>query len=202
MIQQSLDPVSANGVAPTEILVVEDESIFARAVCKRLRKAGFSCASAATLAQARQALTEQLPQLILLDMRLPDGSGLDLLQQLRTKSANDIAVIVLTAYGEIEDAVTAMKHGAVDYLRKPVDLDTLLHTVEQSLAHKTTNVHAADIEQPKAQSLQLLGESPPIRTVREQIERIGRLSTQTHSTPPTVLILGEYLFESTAERLL
>ena len=63
-------------------------------------------------------------------MRLPDGSGLDLLTEVKSSNAN-IAVLVMSAYGELEDAVSAMKLGASDYLKKPIDLDELLLNVEK-----------------------------------------------------------------------
>lgn len=161
------------------VLVVEDETLFARAVCKRLTRAGYACETAATLAVAASLLNTFRPDLILLDMRLPDGSGLDFLERLPAQGVT-AAVVVLTAFGDIEDAVTAMKQGAVDYLQKPLDLDTLAQVAARCL----TPAAVPDGE------AELLGSGPALARVREQISRIGGLSGRT-DTPPTVLLLGE-----------
>jgi DNA-binding NtrC family response regulator len=134
------------------------------------------------------------PDLILLDMRLPDGSGLDFLAGLRSKQNSNAAVIVLSAYGELEDAVTAMKLGASDYLKKPVDLDELLLNVEKvldrsELSRKLT--YSTKREQHAVEGVQLLGECAAINTIRKQIEQICRLTATPGTVPPTVMILGE-----------
>ncbi len=112
-------------------LIVEDEKVFARAVQKRLVRSGYDCEIAADLGTARDALGEKNFDLLLLDMRLPDGSGLDLLSELGKAKGELMPVLVMSAYGEIGDAVTAMKLGASDYLKKPVDLDELMLCVEK-----------------------------------------------------------------------
>lgn len=94
-----------NQTTNNKVLVVEDEELFARAVAKHLKKAGFDCECAANLADARALAKQFLPDLVLLDMRLPDGNGLDLIAELIDKN---IKVIVMTAYGEVSDAVQAM----------------------------------------------------------------------------------------------
>lgn len=82
----------------------------------------------ANLKDARALLKQFLPDLVLLDMRLPDGNGLDLIAELID---NNIKVIVMTAYGEVADAVQAIKLGAADYLKKPIDLDELLLVIQK-----------------------------------------------------------------------
>ena len=78
------------------VLLVEDEALFARAVTKRLQQAGYDCERAETLADGRALARQYQPDLALLDMRLPDGNGLDLLSELIAKG---VAVVVMTAYG-------------------------------------------------------------------------------------------------------
>jgi DNA-binding NtrC family response regulator len=178
------------------ILIVEDEELFGKAVAKRLGKAGYHCQHAATLARAEQSLRELTPDLILLDMRLPDGSGLDFLTRLRSGVGADIPVLVMSAYGELEDAVTAMKLNASDYLKKPIDLDELLVNVEKVLAKAEmarSLAYSRKREQrsAKVETVQLLGECEAVRAIREQAERIGRLVASPDVVPPTVLILGE-----------
>ena len=176
------------------ILVVEDETLFAKAICKRFRKAGYTCQAAESLATAEQLIKGQEPHLILLDMRLPDGSGLDFLAKLRDGETTDIPVVVLTAFGELEDAVAAMKLKALDYLKKPIDLDELLLTVEKALSKielERRLDYSKQRESHTIENVHLIGESPAINQVRQQIERIAQLSSRSDMSPPTVLILGE-----------
>ena len=174
-----------------KILIVEDEVLFARAVAKRLQKDGFECGHAETIEDAR-ILNKQLePDLVLLDMRLPDGNGLDLLTEFVAKG---IPTIVMTAFGDVTDAVNAMKLGAIDYLKKPIDLEELLLIVKKNEKNselqnrldysKQRDTHATD-------GVQLIGDSPAMQSVRQQINRISQLSNMTDATPPTVLIVGE-----------
>ncbi|HXZ96031.1 MAG TPA: sigma-54 dependent transcriptional regulator [Burkholderiales bacterium] len=177
------------------VLIIEDEGLFGRAVKKRLEKAGHECFMAATLAEGRELARNAAPELVLLDLRLPDGNGLDLLTELRAAGeSRQPPVIVLTAYGEISDAVHAMKLGAADYLKKPVDLDELLLAVDKVL--QTTRLrHQLDYSRERdshvVEGTQLLGDSPAMQRVREQILRLAELAGEGAEPPPTVLILGE-----------
>jgi two-component system, NtrC family, response regulator AtoC len=176
------------------ILIVEDEDLFAKAVKKRLTKAGFYCDIAGTLNQAIQQFQVSEPSLILLDMRLPDGSGLDFLSYLREQKASETPILVLSAYGEVEDVVAAMKLHASDYLKKPIDLDELLITIEKILAKEATArqlEYSRKRERHAAEDIELLGESPGIKRLREQARHIGSLCSTVDIVPPTVLILGE-----------
>lgn len=177
------------------ILVIEDESLFAKSVCKRLRRAGYDCEIADTLAAAFEYLADQgPPDLMLLDMRLPDGSGLDLLEKLRAGPNAELPVVVLTAYGEIEDAVTAMKLDALDYLKKPIDLDELLLNIEKAVNKielRQRLDYSLQRESHAREAVRLIGRSAAMSEVKEQIERIASLSSRAEESPPTVLILGE-----------
>lgn len=174
------------------VLLVEDEALFARAVTKRLQLAGYECERAETIADGRALARQFQPDLALLDMRLPDGNGIDLLSEFTAKG---IAVIVMTAYGEVSDAVNAMKQGAIDYLKKPVDLEELLLVVEK--AQRSNNLkHQLDYSRQRdshaaVEGIEFIGESPAMRSVHGQIERIAQLVSVTEGVPPTVLITGE-----------
>ena len=173
------------------VLLVEDETLFARAVVKRLQKAGYDCEHAENLADGRALARQFMPDMALLDMRLPDGNGLDLLSEFIAKG---IAVIVMTAHGEVADAVNAMKQGAIDYLKKPLDLEELLIAVEKAEASASLK-HSLDYSKQRnshaTERVELLGESPAMRNVRAQIERIAQLVAVGEAIPPTVLINGE-----------
>ena len=125
------DPMSIEiPIIKKQILLVEDETVFANAVKKHLLRKGYDINLASDLKSARQYLEGSTPDLILLDMRLPDGSGLDLLGEIKSKNTN-AEVLVMSAYGELEDAVSAMKLGASDYLKKPIDLEELYVNVKK-----------------------------------------------------------------------
>jgi len=184
----------APGAGQAQILIVEDEALFAKAVGKRLERAGYACRSAATLALAREAVAAAAPDLVLLDMRLPDGSGLDFLAELHAEGGAAVPVVVLTAYGELEDAVAAMKLQAADYLKKPIDLDELVLNVDKVLARRAVDRQLACSrarERGGGEAVELLGEHPAIREVRDQARRIGALLDTPDVVPPTVLVLGE-----------
>jgi two-component system, NtrC family, response regulator AtoC len=174
-----------------KILIVEDEVLFARAVQKRLQQAGFECEHVENLADTRFIVKQFLPDFVLLDMRLPDGNGLDLLPEL---AANGIAVIVMTAYGEISDVVNAIKLGAIDYLKKPIDLEELLLIVQknqQAVALKTSLDYSRQRDTHQLESNSLIGVSPAMQSLRMQIARIAQLNNLSDAAAPTVLIMGE-----------
>lgn len=181
-------------VGKPQILIVEDEAVFAKAVNKRLTKDGYHCIQCLDLESASAAIKRVEPDLLLLDMRLPDGSGLDFLTSLREERGNSIPVVVMTAYGEIEDAVTAMKLAAADYLKKPIDLDDLVLTVEKVFGNQRISKQLAyskaresNIDNDKT----LIGNSSVMLSLKKQIEQIANLSYAEGVEPPTVLITGE-----------
>lgn len=174
-----------------KILLVEDETLFARAVVKRLQKAGFECEHAESLNDARLLVKQFEPDMALLDMRLPDGNGLDLLSEFIARNIN---TIVMTAFGDVSDAVNAIKLGAIDYLKKPIDLEELLLIIQKN--EKTTELQTSlDYSRQRDaivnDSIQLIGESTPMQSVRQQITRIAQLSALSDAVQPTVLITGE-----------
>ncbi len=181
-------------VLERRVLIVEDEKIFAKAVQKKLNRSGFKSEIAGDLTTAHDKFNAFVPDLILLDMRLPDGSGLDFLTDIRKKEKSSVAVLVMSAYGEVEDVVLAMKLGASDYLKKPVDLDELFVNIEKVLEKVELTkklVFSSKREQHAAEPVEFIGKSHAIITVRQQVERISHLTQTMDSIPPTVLILGE-----------
>ena len=188
------DPMSTEiPIIKKQILLVEDESVFANAVRKHLLRKEYDISLANDLKSARQYIKENIPDLILLDMRLPDGSGLDLLNEIKSKNTNT-EVLVMSAYGELEDAVSAMKLGASDYLKKPIDLEELYINVKKvieknELTQKLS--YSEKREQHSYEEVQFLGECKQINFIREQVEKISLLTQTGSSIPPTILILGE-----------
>ena len=176
------------------VLVVDDEELFARAVGRKLRRSGMGCELVLDLAEARTRLTARRPDLILLDMRLPDGSGLDFLREVRAGDHADLPVLVLTAFGGLEDAVTAMKERADDYLVKPVDLDELMVKIERVLGQADLSrrlEYSRQRERHARKEDPLIGTSAAMGALRSRIARIRHLAGQAGEAPPTVLIQGE-----------
>jgi len=188
-------PIQPRVATRARVLVIEDETLFARAVARSLEGVGYEVVCAASLGAGRHAMKAAAPDLVLLDLRLPDGSGMDFLAELSALADDRPQVLVLTAYGEIGDAVQAIKLGAADYLKKPIDLDELRLVVERVLA--TTQMrNQLDYSRERdshvaVEGALLIGESPAIERLRDQIHRLARLGGGTGEPPPTVLILGE-----------
>ena len=175
---------------PSKVLIVEDEVLFARAVMRKLQKAGYECEHVESIQDARTSTKQFAADIVLLDMRLPDGNGLELLAELIAKN---MAVIVMTAFGEISDAVNAIKQGAVDYLKKPIDLDELLLSVQKVEIAVTQNNSLDYSRQRNAHALdgvEMLGDSLAMQSVKLQIKRIAQFVADD-VVPPTVLISGE-----------
>ncbi|MDA0821719.1 MAG: sigma-54 dependent transcriptional regulator [Proteobacteria bacterium] len=190
-IEPNMDNRALELVCRGKVLLVEDEHLFAKAVARKLERVGYACTAVGTIAAAEIVLDEQTPNLVLLDMRLPDGSGLDFLERI---DGTVTPVIVMTAYGEVQDAVSAMKLAAADYLKKPIDLDELLLAVDKVLANQKVSTQLANSRAREAygtESIVLVGVSDQITYVREQIEKYATLCSPANSLSPTVLIMGE-----------
>lgn len=181
-------PVTGKQIS--KLLIVEDEVLFARAVMRKLQKSGYECEHAETMQDARTIAKQFLPDIVLLDMRLPDGNGLDLLPEFISKNQS---VIVMTAHGDISDAVNAMKLGAIDYLKKPIDLDELLISVkkaENSTLQSNSLNYSKQRNAHSSEGVELLGDSVAMQSVRMQIQRISQL-VANDVVPPTIMINGE-----------
>ena len=177
-----------------QVLLIEDEALFARAVARRLERAGFAVGHAASLREGMDLANVMQPDLVLLDLRLPDGDGLTALPKLsKDREGAAVPVIVLTAFGEVEDAVTAMKQGAADYLKKPIDLDELMLVVEGVLTSAGLRDRldfSRERDSRVSEGGVLIGESPAILELQQRIHQIAQLSGPG-VTPPSVLIQGE-----------
>ncbi|HEY0491297.1 MAG TPA: sigma-54 dependent transcriptional regulator [Telluria sp.] len=153
------------------ILVVDDEADLRELLEITLLKMGLDVDSAETLGQARAFLAQADYALVLTDMRLPDGLGLELVREVTT-TYKSTPIAVVTAYGSAENAVVALKAGAFDYVTKPVALDQLRIMVQSAL-----RLPAAPAGQPEpaagAQS-RLIGNSPAMQSLRAQIGRLAR----------------------------
>src|SRR6266850_625808 len=169
-----------------DILLVEDKESLRRVLRLTLENAGYSVAEAADAREAMGAIAETPHRLVLTDLRMPGGSGLDVLRAARAADG-DVPVIVMTAYGSIDEAVQAMKDGAQDFLQKPVDSNHLLLLVARALEQsrlRTENFLLREEWSRRYGFPRILGESEALKRVVTQTQRVA-------STEATVLLLGE-----------
>lgn len=150
------------------VLVVDDEDDIRELLDMTLSRMGLDADCAPNVAEARRLLSENAYQLCLTDMRLPDGDGLELVRFIG-EQCRDLPVAVITAHGSTENAVSALKAGAFDYVPKPVSLEQL-----RALVKSVLNLPSRDAARDKAASSTLLGESQAIRQVRAMIEKVAR----------------------------
>jgi two-component system response regulator PilR (NtrC family) len=153
------------------VLVVDDEADLRELLEITLLKMGLDVDSAETLQHARQLFAEQDYQLVLTDMRLPDGLGLELVRDV-TASGKNIPIAVVTAFGSAENAVVALKAGAFDYVSKPVQLEQLRVLVQSAL--RLNEQVPATAPARGQQASRLRGSSAAIQALRAQIARLAR----------------------------
>src|SRR4051812_18728077 len=172
--------------APAQILIVEDKDSLRTMLRHALERQDHAVIEARDQPEAVRMLQQAQPALVLSDLRLPDGDGFGVLRASKEIDP-DVPVIVMTAYGSIEDAVTAMKEGALDFLAKPVDPDHLLLLVSRALEQRrlvTENLLMKEELAVRRGAPQLVGDDSSLRKVFAALQRAA-------STDTTVLIEGE-----------
>ncbi|MDR9862666.1 MULTISPECIES: sigma-54 dependent transcriptional regulator [Pseudomonas] len=150
-----------------KILIVDDEPDIRELLEITLGRMKLNTFSARNLGEAQALLHRETFDLCLTDMRLPDGTGLDLVQHIQQRYPQ-LPVAMITAYGSLETAINALKAGAFDFLTKPVDLTRLRELVATALRMPTAGSAAVSIDR------RLLGDSLPMRTLRKQIDKLAR----------------------------
>ena len=148
-------------------LIVDDERDIRELLVLTLGRMGLRTDTAATLGAARAQLAQQRYELCLTDMRLPDGSGIDLVAEITARHP-DTPVAMITAYGNVEAAVDALKAGAFDFVNKPVDIHVLRRLVNQAL-----DLGKRRREAPPGLA-RLQGDSPPMQALRATVAKVAR----------------------------
>jgi len=175
------------------VLVVEDERVLAKNFQEKLRTGGHEVEVSHTGTDALTRSVKFLPDVIILDLRLPDGDGLKLLPRLKAESPST-AVVVVTADGNERIAVEAMKAGACEYLTKPIDLEELQLVVKRAVDQQqmVDNLTFLRNREEVCSGLdRIIGESQAVRNLKETIRRLTRTYILGLADPPTVLITGE-----------
>jgi two-component system response regulator AtoC len=178
------------GDAMPTLLVVEDEVVLGRSLVKLFSGRGFDTQQARSVADATRIMASTPVDVVLLDLGLPDGNGLDLLESLVSADPG-LSVIMMTAYGSVNDAVRAMRSGARDYVQKPFDLEEILLKVEHALRGTRQQREISYYRDRGAAAGAILGTSPAAERLRALVARIGRMTSGAGAPAPTVLLLGE-----------
>jgi len=152
------------------VLIVDDEPDIRELLEITLSRMHLDTRTACNLKEARDWLNRDTCDLCLTDMRLPDGNGLELVQHIQQRHPQ-VPVAMITAYGSLETAISALKAGAFDFLSKPIDLTRLRELVSSALR---LNAPDSSADNPVDTDMRLLGDSAPMQQLRQQIGRLAR----------------------------
>jgi DNA-binding NtrC family response regulator len=176
----------SSGSLSFPVLLVEDKDSLRAMLRHALEGQGHTVVEARDETEAVAALHQARPAVVLSDLRLPTGDGFGVLRAAKGLDP-DLPVIVMTAYGSIQDAVNAMKEGATDFLAKPVDPDHLLLMVERAIAHRRMLTEYTLLKEEMAVrrgAPRIIGDDPKLKQVIQQLHRAA-------GTDATVLLEGE-----------
>ena len=171
-------------MAIEKIVVVDDELMIRKTLETQLRNKRYSVASASDLKSARKILRRDSFDLVFLDLRLPDGEGTDLLEEIVAKPDGPM-VVMMTGFGSVESAVSCMQMGAFDYVVKPFSFDQIEVVVDKVASFdKMRRVTKYYVEESDSRSSDIVGESDPIKKLKNLVDKVAK-------TEATVLITGE-----------
>jgi DNA-binding response OmpR family regulator len=151
-VQTDSETTLAGGSLTMEIsiLIVEDDPILQVSLSKMLKREGHEILAARSMTEARQRLEDDLPTMILLDLGLPDGSGMQILEQLQDWQERPL-VIVTTGDDSLNVAIEALRLGAFDYITKPINFELLIAAIRRAVTHHQLQVSARILERLQAQ---------------------------------------------------
>ncbi|SCC95043.1 fused DNA-binding response regulator in two-component regulatory system with GlnL: response regulator; sigma54 interaction protein [Thiomonas sp. X19] len=162
------------------IWIVDDDQSIRFVLEKALEKAGLPVRSFSNTREVQAALSDEAPQVLVSDIRMPGGSGIELLQEVK-RTQPQLPVIIMTAYSDLDSAVSAFQSGAFEYLSKPFDLEKAVDLIRRAVDE---SMREQDSEEARIDAPELLGQAPAMQDV---FRAIGRLSP----SQVTVLITGE-----------
>jgi DNA-binding NtrC family response regulator len=166
-----------------KVLIVDDEESIRFGLTRLIEQAGYSCFSAGTASEAFRIFSAENPRVVLLDMRLPDMTGMDFMRKLK-ETDTYVSIIIMTAYGTIETAVNALKSGAENFLTKPIDPDNLLVLLSKTLEISENKRRSDYLKIQQKTADYYVGTSDKLRKIHELIQILAKNDT-------TILILGE-----------
>src|SRR6266699_1977220 len=168
-----------------DALLVDDDVSFQAALAELVRAEGFSVETAASLGEARTYLSEHTPDLALVDLKLPDGSGLELLRESDSQVATEI--VLITGNATVDSAVEALRSGASDYLTKPVDIPRLKSVLANVVRRRELR---EEIEALRG-TLRTLGHFGPLIGASPAMQAVYDMIARVAPTEATVLVQGE-----------
>src|ERR1044072_7308574 len=154
---------------PNRILVVDDDRSITGALAVILRKAGYEALTTNSIGEAESVLSSRSFDLVITDLRLADGTGIDLITHIKEQTPNT-EVILMTAFGSTDITIEAIKRGAYYYLEKPHPADQLLALVERALQFAALKIENKTLKRSltrEGELFGLVGRDPAIRTIRE-----------------------------------
>ncbi|HEX9189544.1 MAG TPA: sigma-54 dependent transcriptional regulator [Vicinamibacteria bacterium] len=172
--------------AAAALLLVDDDDAFRKALARELSRLGHEVGTAGSGEEALRRVAEREPEVVLLDLRLPDRDGLEVLEAIHAANPG-IDVIMLTGHGSIDTAIQAVRAGAFDYVAKPCPLDELEVRIQRALERQSLRRRATLLERgltPPDVASSFVGASPGFRRLAELLERVA-------PSDSTVLITGE-----------
>ena len=175
------------------ILIVDDEVSLLRSMDLQLSRLGHECRCVETIESARSVLEVVDFELAIVDIRLPDGNGLDLIRRIRAEG-HEFPIIVLTAFGSIPNAVSAMREGTSDYIEKPIDLEQLSFIVERNLETERLRGRIELYERtiPDGHNLpHMIGQSDVFVSAKALANRVASCGVNEADRMPTILLTGE-----------
>lgn len=155
------------------ILVVDDEPEICRLVQEVLEDENYTVVTAENAQAARAAYKSGRPELVLLDIWMPDTDGISLLKEWAADSSQDSAVVMMSGHGNVETAVEAVRLGAYDFIEKPLSTGKLLVTIERVLQNEKLRLENRHLREKTQPASTLIGKSVAMQTLRQQIERIA-----------------------------
>jgi two-component system response regulator AtoC len=156
------------------VLVVDDEPVFRLLVEEALAAEQLEVRTAENLRQARVEVDNGAPDILILDRRLPDGDGIDFLKKLRETESSSMIILVLTAYGDVQNAVEALKAGASDYLTKPVQLTDLIVKLRKVLEARGLRDRLAIARNSNAGPPTVGSRSPSMKELEQNLRRVSQ----------------------------
>lgn len=170
----------------SKILVIDDDTSFCVMLKTFLQKKGYEVTNAFTAKEAEEAIKNQVFDVVLTDIRLPDSDGIQILKSIKEVSQKT-QVILMTGYTDIKTAVSAMKMGAYDYVGKPINPDEILHTIEQSLKKKADKPDTVSSKKDKSETVDVSFVKGISSTSNQLHEYVSLVSP----TNMSVLIIGD-----------
>ncbi|MBN2707309.1 MAG: sigma-54-dependent Fis family transcriptional regulator [Deltaproteobacteria bacterium] len=167
------------------ILIIDDEKLIRESLTHLLTGAGYRVEVAGRVADAKILVAREIYDLILIDLRLPDGSGIDLLRHVHEHADYAPLCIMMTAYGSVDTAVEAMKYGAYDYINKPFKSQEILLIVKLALETGKLKREVRDIVKSQSETSDIISVDPAMERVLKMVQKVAR------NRDVSVLIQGE-----------